>query len=137
MIELAPFHRLYQGRTAKIQTANVIDVDLDLTLGVMLRRSITVEGVTAATVRGQWREATHCMVLLAGGREVLVYTDERNRGGAAIGRVYVPGIAPTNSPVPLEKPPGIDVACVEVSSWIRWVADFGFDDRRLRSALKG
>ncbi len=129
-------NRLYFGHVNRVHTYNRIEVSLDLTLGVLVKKDVIIEGITQATVSGRWQEATRCLVVLLGAENVHIYTDPSCRDGHLLGRVYVPSWRPGAPPVPMEIPPGTNVPCVEVSSWVRWIADEGFDARRLRTALK-
>lgn len=127
--------RLYQSRIHRVPTYSSVIAHMDLGFGVFVQKEITVEGVTSTMVKDQWKEATHCLVVLCGGKDVLLYVDGSEK--RYVGRIYVPEWVPASPAIPLSTPPGFKDGMVEVGSWMSWARDHGFDAKILRAALKG
>lgn len=156
--------RFHRARVLCTLDVHVVDVLLDMTLGVHLRKRIRVEGVDAKLVPAHLRrEATHCLVWLVGGRDILVQLNDsttehfepinltspppaaaqghfRSEATDAtlptiIGRVFVPCLGTVANEF-VVRPFGDEHPLLEVGGFFRSLASRGFDVREARRVMK-
>ena len=131
--------RVIPGKVLHVSFNNVIRVDFDLAFGVGVKRAVTIEGISA--VPGAESPQMHCMViLLGGGRDVLVHTDDTGRDAGQVSRVYLDtqlkGAPPEGV---MYRPYGFEQKYLEVGSYYAWLAlqTPAFDVRLVRQLLNG
>jgi len=131
--------RVIPGKVLHVAFNNVVRVELDLSCGVSIKRDITIEGVRAA--RGKDNAQMHCMVvLLGGGRNVLVHTDDTGQDIAHLSRVYldatIKGEAPEGT---MFRPYGFAEKHLEVGAYYAWLGEQQppFDVNLVRDLLNG
>lgn len=125
--------RLYRGRCSRVLTPNLVEVDIDLGLGVHITRRMVLGHYRVTDGAGD--TAMHCLVILVGGKTVLVRVDDETIDGHMRGTVYscetkfagVPNI-PTQQ---TEFGPVRDVV-----DWMTWSADNGHNPKMMRAAVK-
>lgn len=127
--------RLYRGRVVRVPTYNSVEVEIDLTLGVFVRKTAVLEGLSDTLVGRRWSDAMHCLVVLCGGKTVYLSIDPSRRDGHLLARVFVPQWSPfVQADAP---PPDMDGPALEVLPAMRWAATVDFDAKQLRTAIKG
>lgn len=130
--------RLYPAHTIRVTTWNTVLVNLYLGFGVTVQKSLLVEGLDiAALPPGRRSEATHCLVLVVGGRDLLVHTDDTTLDGHLKARVYLADPAPQAPDGTLAVPYGLDEVRMEVGLMWQWIARGGFDPRETGRRLHG
>ena len=130
--------RLYRARTVRIINLNCVMVYLDLGFGISLQKNLVVEGIDGSVVPPSQRPAaTHCLVIIAGGRDLLVHTDDTTLDGFLKARVYLAAETPAAPEGTLAMPYGIDLPRMEVGLMWQWVARHGFDPRAVGRCLLG
>ena len=128
--------RLYKGKVERVPTYNMLDAEIDLTLGVYVRRKLAIEGVDETLVKGDWSRATHCLVMFCGGHVVYLRADAQRRDEVLPARIYVPR-ATAIPHAEIVSEPDLPMPMLDLKAWMRWAATTGFDVRAVRAALKG
>jgi len=129
--------RLFLGRTAWIHTPSCIEVELELGFGVVIRRPMLLEGVSAQDIPARLRsEAKHCLVTLLGGKRVVVQTDPEQRGPNLVGRIFL-NEKVKGTPQGMMIPYGFESPLLEVSTFYCWLATTGYDISRVKEVLNG
>jgi hypothetical protein len=119
--------RLFAGRVAKVHSTNCLEIDLDLGFGVVLRKRIVLEGIQSKDIhREHRRNAKHSLVLLVGGKNVIVHTDPDRQDGYLVGRVYL-NEKVYHDPYGMTIPFGLDSKLLDVSEFFIWLKERGFD----------
>lgn len=136
--------RTFRARTIRVQTANRIEVDLDLDFGLRSKRNFLVDGLTLVDIPEDLRpDAKHCLVILVGGKNLVVRPDSRVRDkwhgiadlraqvylrGAVFGDPvgYISGGVPESSgPV------------LEVGPYMRWLQTHDFNVEFVKEMING
>lgn len=125
---------VYTGRVQRIVDANTLDVLLDLGLGVHVRRQVRVAGVFVSGSPD--KQASHCLVILAGGKEVVCAVYREEPDAMLLARVFAPEHVPTDPPIDLVTIAEHPRPVVDVGAWMSWSAAHGFDPKALRMRLK-
>lgn len=131
--------RLYRADVVRVQALDAIEVILDLNFGIHLRKRITLEGWSPQTIAPKLRSAAqHCMIVLLGGKSILVLTDDTNRNDTALGRVYLAEkLAPDYTGPGLLVPPGLDKPALEVTTFLQHLSTRSFDKSDVIRLLNG
>jgi len=136
--------RAFRARTVRVQTANRIEVNLDLDFGLRLTKTFLLEGFSLQDVPEEKRsDAKHCLVILVGGKNLGVRPDPSAREkwhslADLRARVYLrervfespvgfveSGVEEANGPV------------LEISPYMRWLAERGFDIEDVKTTMNG
>jgi hypothetical protein len=118
---------VYRGKVVRVQSINCIEINLDLRFGVHIDKNVVLEGIEAKDINPKLRsQAMHCLILLVGGKKVIVHADDSQRDGYIVGRVFLQDRV-TEAPVPLLRPYGMDTPMLEVTSFYRWMASRDFN----------
>jgi len=136
--------RTFRGRTVRVQTANRVEVDLDLDFGLRLKRTFLLEDFSLQDVPEEKRsDAKHCLVILVGGKNLVVRPDPRTRDkwhslADLRARVYLrervfgnpvgfveQGVSEAGGPV------------LEISPYMLWLAERGFDVEDVKATMNG
>ncbi len=129
--------RLYLARTVRVISFNALEVDIDLGFGVRTRRRVRVEGVDQLGVPAPMqRLAYHCLVVLVGGKRLLVQIDNPRMEGSILGRVFLDERVYHN-PEGMASVPGLDAERLEVGLYFNWLAGRKFDVTVVRRTLNG
>ena len=131
------FHpnKFYRAAVNRVSTPNLLDVTIDLTLGVMIQRAVVINGFSSDGLCND--KAVQCLVTMIGGKSIYIHTDAGTRDGHIRADVFTDAWNPPVPPAQI-----INIACCEqpvlvVSAWMRWAASIGYDAHALRMALKG
>jgi hypothetical protein len=78
---MIPFSaRTFVAKTIRVHSIGLVEVSLDLDFGVRLNKLISVSGMSAASVPERLRSsAMHCLVVLLGGKRLIVQPDPECR----------------------------------------------------------
>jgi hypothetical protein len=129
--------RLYAGRTVKVLSTNCIEVALDLGFGLHLNKRIVLEGIDNRSIPKKYRNAAqHALIILVGGKRLLVHVDDTKQDGYLTGRVYLDEKV-YGEPVGMTIPFGRETPLLEVSEFYRWLGDVEFDLKEVKAALNG
>ena len=129
--------KLYAGRTIRVHSLNCVEIDLQLGFGVSVRKSILLEGVQPKTIpRRLASGAKHCLVVLLGGKRVIVHVDDHRKDGFLVGRVYLDEKV-YGDPVGMLEPFGLAKTLLEVSTFYAWLADREYDIAQVKAVLNG
>lgn len=129
--------RIYEARTVRVLALNRVLVDLSLGFGVRIQRSITIEGVDSSVPSAHYKNASHCLVIVLGGRDLLVHTDDTTLDGHLKGRVYIADPASEAPDGTLAVPYGLDDPRMEVGLMWKWLERTGFDPRETGRRMHG
>jgi hypothetical protein len=122
--------RLYRAMTVRVVHLNCILADIDVGFGVITRKNLLVDGVDCAAVPQAMRsDAMHCMVMLVGGRELLIHTDCAALDGFLKSQVYLSDDAPRAPKGTMSVPPGMGEPHLDIGLMWNWVADQRFNPR--------
>lgn len=129
--------KLKRAKVVRIQSVNLIELDVDLGFGVSVTRVFTLDGIRVSDVpRDKRREAVHCLVVLLGGKSVFVQP-ENTLPTARFARVYLDERI-HGSPVGLvQHAPGFDGPILDVSVFFEWLAGCDFSVREVKAILNG
>jgi hypothetical protein len=136
-VELPP--QLLRGRVTLIRSVNCIEVRLSLAFGVQFAKRIVLEGIDRNFVPDRSkRDAKKALVLLLGGKDVIVHADTTSQDGFTIGRVFfdekIYGDPPPEAWV---QPYNIDAHMLEVSLFYQWLRERDFDRAAVKAVLNG
>ena len=122
--------RLYRAMTVRVVHLNCVLVDIDLRFGVRLRKNLLIEGIDCAAVSpGLRSDATHCLVKLVGGRDLLVQTDDEATDGFLKSRVFLCDTMARPPDGTLAVPPGMAELRVDLALMWAWVAAQSYNPR--------
>ena len=123
---------LYRGKVTRITSFNSIDAEIDLTLGVYVRKLVIIDGFNPDCVGDKWSAAQRCLVTLLGGEAVLIHTEADRRDGHITARIFVPKWGNVGDAM-VE---GMPHPMVEALPWMQIAAGYGFDHRVLLDSLR-
>lgn len=135
--------RGFRARTVCVQSANRIETELDLDFGIRLRRTFLLDGFEVHAAVGEARNrAKHCLVVLAGGRSLVVRPDPRLRdrwhGGVDLRarvflceRVFGRPVGYMQSVTEAQGP------ALELGPYMSWLASTDFDVEVVKDLLNG
>lgn len=130
--------QLLRGRVLRVRSINCLEVRLTLAFGVSVEKSIVLEGVDKNCVPEKRRQAAkRALIVLVGGKDVIVHTDTLVQDGFVIGRVYLDEKIYGKPEVGFVEPYNIDVPMLEVSTFYMWLRERDFDVRLATEALNG
>jgi hypothetical protein len=124
--------RIYRGRVNRVVTPNLLEVDIDLGLGVHITRRIVLNNYTV----GDAEKAMHCLVILVGGKSVLVRVDDETIDGHVRGTVFTTETWNIgDAEIPTESIDNVVVR--DTVAWMGWSGRNGHNPRVMRTAMKG
>jgi len=124
--------QLYRGKVTRITSFNSIDAEIDLTLGVFVRKLVIIDGFDPDCVGDKWSAAQRCLVALCGGETVFIHTEADRRDGHIVARLFVPKWGNVGDRMVA----GMPHPMVEVLPWMQIAASYAFDHRILLDALR-
>ena len=135
--------RLFPGRTIKVHSTSRVEVQVDLEFDVTLRKVFTLEDVDFSDIHeSQMSAAQHCLVVLVGGKRLLVeppiaLREQWGRRQNLNARVFL--AEPVHGrPVGLtEELPGHRDPVLDVSVFYNSLRDSGFDVGEVKRVLNG
>ena len=129
--------RVYKAKTVRVSSVNSLLVDLDLGFGIHAHRTVYLEGVSVGSVPAPLRKnAMHCLVVLLGGKRLLLRTTDAQKVDGVLARVYLAEKVYGN-PVGLSVPYGFDDALLDVSEFYLSLRTNGYDVSGVKSILNG
>ena len=129
--------RLLCGRTVRVMSLNSIEVELQLGFGVSIRKAVRLEGIDESSVpRHHASDAKHCLVVLLGGKRLLIHTDVHRKGRTLVGRVYLDERV-YGEPVGMGIPFGMDELRLDVSVFYEWLRANGYNVQAVKVMLNG
>ena len=132
---------LYEGKVYRVHDRwDSVTIDTDLGFGIFMRITFTVVGVPYDKVSDELKSAAmHCMVVLLGGKRVIVKTNRPPRQHSSITRASIFLDEYVNEPpegvmgVPTEG----SQPRLEVGEYMQWLAQYDYDVRKVRATLNG
>lgn len=137
--------RTFRARTVRVHSPNRIEVDLDLDFGSRLKRTFLIEGLVLNDVPEALRQdAKHCLVVLVGGKNLVVRPNPRERDrwhriSDLHARVYLRDVDVHGEPVGYV-PGGVPESSgpvLEVGPYMSWLQSQGFDVERVKETMNG
>jgi len=134
-VDLLP--RLHNAKTLRIVDPTTIEAELELGFGVKVHRKIKLEGIDQSIVPSYLKnKAQHVLVVLIGGKKIVVQAATNTIDPLVRGRVYLDETVHGN-PVGMSCPPGAEREMLEVSEYIRWIAGKDFELNEVLFTLNG
>lgn len=136
--------RTFKARTVRVQTATRLEVELDLDFGVTLNRAFLLDGFSMKdALEDERARAKHCLVILVGGKHLIIRPDPRcrprwGRAGDLRACVYLRERVHGDPVGFIER--GVEEAqgpVLEVSPYMRWLAERGFDVEDVKATMNG
>jgi hypothetical protein len=128
--------QLYHARCVRVHSPQRVEVALRLGFGVTANKSILLEGVNRKDyTQAQWGELQHVLIVLLGGKHLLVHTDNTDSlDGHVPARVYLDEMVSIDQaymgvPFTLTEPR------LEVTKLVHWLKGKGFDMGILKAVL--
>ncbi len=132
--------RLHKGRVLRVVEPHLLEVDIDVGFGVRVTRYVHLEGLSDRFAPKHSRaSAMHTLVIICGGKDILIYADSGKIESPTIGRVYLDSNKGLDG-VWMVYPPEGARKLLEVSTLMQHVKDSGFDvseAKRILNAKKG
>jgi hypothetical protein len=120
-----------------VRSVNCVEVDIDLGFGISVKKTVVLEGIDRADIpKTLVSKAKHCLVVLLGGKNILIHIDDEQKDGHLYGRVFLDQKV-FGDPEGLIKPFGLDEPRLEVSTFYAWLKDQGFDIVLVKNILNG
>ncbi|KKL74226.1 hypothetical protein LCGC14_2067010 [marine sediment metagenome] len=128
---------LFRGRTVRVHSLNCVEVELQLGFGVSIKKLVLLEGIEQKDIpRSSRSEAKHCLVVLVGGKKVLVQADAQRKDNYVVGRVFLDEKV-YGDPEGMMTPHGMDKALLEISTFYAWLATQKYDIQEVKAVLNG
>lgn len=129
--------RLYHGRTIRVCSTDCIEADIDLGFGSHVHRRVLIEGLDRKAVQERMRsKAKHCLVVLLGGKRLVLQTAEPKVEGMTLCRVFLDEQV-YGEPEGMCIPFGMRSEMLEVGTFMSWVGHCGFDIDDVKNVLNG
>lgn len=142
MSELLYRQDLFKGRTLRVHRINQIEATLELEFGVSVTRLFSLDNVSADVAPEDYDRAMHCLVVLIGGKRLIIQPDEADRDNwshrpVIAARIYL-----------AERTHGKQVGhtsglysevepVLEVSPFLNWIRERGFRLADVKAAING
>lgn len=125
----------FTAHTVKVSAPNLVDVSLRLDFGVLLERQVRIANAPPADSLGaMYNAALQCLIVLCGGKSLVVDLDPSQRNHEVNGVVAV-----ASRTVPLDcgfsKADGTRL--LDVGAYLYVLREHGYDRRMLLAALNG
>lgn len=135
--------RVFRASTVRVHSVNAVEASVDLDFGVTVRKVFIFAGVRVADIPQRLRkEALHCLVVLLGGKRLLVQPAEAEREQwgrrpEVHARVFLDARI-CGTPIGLTTGlPGLTGAFLEVTPFLRHLQEHEFDLQFVKNALRG
>lgn len=130
--------RVVLGDVQRVHHLNALQVRLHTGFGQTLSKRVIIESIDQQAVPPAMRtQAKKAMIVLCGGKSVLVHTDDSTGDGHILGRVYLNEKvfdAPEGSVL---VPHTLDQPMLEIGTFFQWMRDNEFDITALKNVLNG
>lgn len=127
--------KLMQARVVQVHTWNRVEFDVELGFGVRCSRVFTLEDLPTPSAANA-RHAVHAMVVLIGGKRVLVQP-ESNRTDARSARVYLTERIHGHPVGFVSDAPGLPSPVLDVGMFVAWLAARDYDIGAVKAAING
>lgn len=137
--------RSYKAKTLRVIPVRKVEALVDLDFGVQVQKTFIIDGLDDNLgVDGEqaWSAARHCMIVLLGGKKLVVRPDPEvrhawHRLDAIKANVYVLGTFDDHPVGYVERLPEANGPALEVGPFITWLSSQNFDVARVKEALNG
>lgn len=134
--------RLFSGKTVKIHTPNQVEVAVDLDFDIVVRKIFKLDRVSDDVDPEFLRQAQYCLVVLLGGKRVLVepsVSDREQWGRKPVVRARL-FLAEKiyGSPIGLMRNlPDTRAPVLEISPFLNWLREHKYAMHHVKAALNG
>lgn len=136
--------RAFHAKTLRVWTINRVEAIVDLDFGVTIRKSFTIDGLALGDALSEdvRARAVHCLVVLIGGKRLIVQPDPRSRDRwgsmrEIAARVYLAEKV-NGSPIGYtENLPEASGPVLELAPYVSWLAQQQFDIDLVRETMNG
>ena len=130
--------RVILGDVMRVHHLNCLQVRLHTGFGQTLSKRVVIEGIDQKAVLPALRtKAKKAMVVLCGGKSVIVHTDDATEDGIILGRVYFNEKvfdAPADA---MLVPHTLAQPMLEIGTFFQWLWEREFDISALKEVLNG
>lgn len=129
--------RLYEARSARVLSQCMLLAEIDLGFGCLAQRTLYVEGVDHVPPPGELGDrANHCMVVLLGGKKLLLQISDFPIEGPVQARVFLDEHVYGHANLPgLTRPYGIDELMLDVGEFYRYLGRNRFNVALVKQAI--
>ena len=128
--------RLHNAKTVRIVDPMVIEAELELGFGIKVVRQVRLEGLDQRVIPASLKNAAmHALVVLIGGKKIVVQASPDGIETVVVGRVYLEKVS--GDPPGMSCPPGASAPMLEISEFMRWLSDKKFAVGNVLSVLNG
>lgn len=113
-----------------------LEAMIELGLGNFTQRTLIVEGMEEPIPRDLENAAARCMVIIAGGKRLLVQTDETRADGPLLARVFLDEKV-YGEPLGYVHPYGYQYKRLELGTFWQWITSRGYRDADVKDVLNG
>lgn len=129
--------RLFPARVVRVHGMARIEVDVDLGFGVHVNRTFALDGFDARSIpRDRASSAVHALVVLIGGKRVFV-CPESTKTDAKVASIYLRDPVRGTPVGYVSDAPGVGGPILDVSMFMNWLAEQGFNVDRVRGVVHG
>lgn len=128
--------RVYQGRVERVTGPNSLDVRLEIGFRVTIVRKLILEGIETLSLSTEMRKrASHCLVVIAGGKDVIGLVDDTGMDGHLKARLYLP-VTPDATHPGIATPAWADVPLTDIGECLRWASQHDYDAAEARKMMR-
>jgi len=132
--------RIYSGRMKRVNGLASIIVELELGFEIKATKTVIVEGVSSVDVPPRLRsDASHCLVVLLGGKEVFVQIagdSDGEQNSAILGRVFLARKVFAD-PEGMMIPHGLSTPLLEIGTFFQSLKERSYDVDYVKAVLNG
>lgn len=130
--------RVIPATVVRVHHLNCLEVRLQLDFGITITKRVIIEGIDGHRIPPKLRPvAKKALVVLVGGKPILVHTDPAVCDGILNGRVYLNEKVHEAPASALLIPHGFDQPLLEVGFFFQWLLEREFDFTALKAVLNG
>jgi hypothetical protein len=122
----------------RVHYANCLEARMTLGFGVTVTKRVIIEGIDSHRIPPQLRPlAKKAMVILVGGKSILVHADPAVQDGIVQGRVYLNEKVYDAPAGAMLVPYGLDQPLLEIGFFFEWLHGRNFNIEALKGVLNG
>jgi hypothetical protein len=115
---------------------NSLDVRLEIGFRVTIVRKLLLEAIDGVSLSAEMRKrASHCLVVIAGGKDIIGLVDDTGMDGHIRARLYLP-VTPAATHPGAATPAWSALPLTDVGECLRWASQHDFDAAAVRTLMK-
>lgn len=130
--------QVFHAEAGLIRHINDFEAILRIAFGIAIRKTVNIEGVNRHIVAPKLHSAAkHAMIILLGGKPLLIHCDPTVTDGIIRGRVFLNRRVYDAPDGTMFAPYGLDTPLLEVGSFFQWLHHRDFDVAAIKQVLNG